>query len=463
MEVIFYNFAKRRNSLKVPSAESGTIVDCVIKKAINIISPSFIIESISMPTWNYCFTFGRYYFVKALSTGINNFWGIECEEDTLATHRDKILLTTALVMRSASNYNPAIDDNFIMPTTHVSYEFQSRVIPYITNGGVYCLQVISGGGGSSLGGFAKTYLMGASQMAELANILTNRDFVTSIGDAVNNPLSTIVSLKWIPLFIGTYIGSGALEEISIGGQPTGIQASVLGGNYSAQTSMTFSLAQPNEDNSFLYGDKYLSYDLFIPALGQVHISGQDVLGSSDITVMFDFSVDGDIIAYVLRGGAQSLLHLIGSLRGNVAHNIPVAMTNNPYATSAVGTMIGGLGATLGGTLAGNAGIVVGGIGALATGVGQFMYGKSTSMQGGYDGARNVFTTYDSVILRKSRYLPSEEPAEIKQIIGRPLAQMVKLSTLTGYVQTQGFSIDCDAPLEEVNEINSMLNGGVYIE
>ena len=49
------------------------------------------------------------------------------------------------------------------------------------------------------------------------------------------------------------------------------------------------------------------------------------------------------------------------------------------------------------------------------------------------------------------------------IIGLPYFSTVELGTLTGYVQTQNASVQAIAMEEELQEINSMLDRGVFIE
>lgn len=51
----------------------------------------------------------------------------------------------------------------------------------------------------------------------------------------------------------------------------------------------------------------------------------------------------------------------------------------------------------------------------------------------------------------------------KEVIGLPLCSTVELGTLTGYVQTQNVSVQAIAMEEELQQINSMLDRGVYIE
>ena len=56
-----------------------------------------------------------------------------------------------------------------------------------------------------------------------------------------------------------------------------------------------------------------------------------------------------------------------------------------------------------------------------------------------------------------------EPSAMAEKYGRPLNKVVTLSTLSGYCQTTYASVEVNASNEIIDEINNLLNGGIYIE
>ena len=56
-----------------------------------------------------------------------------------------------------------------------------------------------------------------------------------------------------------------------------------------------------------------------------------------------------------------------------------------------------------------------------------------------------------------------EPSNITQTLGTPTMEVKLLGSLTGYVQTNGASVSASADITILNTINSMLDGGRYIE
>ncbi len=63
-------------------------------------------------------------------------------------------------------------------------------------------------------------------------------------------------------------------------------------------------------------------------------------------------------------------------------------------------------------------------------------------------------------------LDTEDPEDSSGYIaikGRPLGEVVTLSSCTGFVQCDGAQVDIAGSEEERDEINALLNEGIYIE
>ena len=58
---------------------------------------------------------------------------------------------------------------------------------------------------------------------------------------------------------------------------------------------------------------------------------------------------------------------------------------------------------------------------------------------------------------------SDEPENMRAIIGNALNKVTVLSNLTGYVQCYGASVKVPATSGEITIINDYLNSGIYIE
>ena len=130
-DVRFYtNFAKRKNSTKLPS---GTYDEfgCILKAPSSIIAPTIEIsyaplaaegypqtgnptlgdnEKLANYTYAYIPNFGRYYFIKDIRY-CNRVWEIDLEVDVLATYKSEITGSTKYVLRSQTQQDVSLVDD----------------------------------------------------------------------------------------------------------------------------------------------------------------------------------------------------------------------------------------------------------------------------------------------------------------------------------------------------------------
>ena len=114
--IVLYNFNKRPNSLKKPTAQThGQTIQCVMKSVSSVITPIIEISdpklTNSIPLYNYAYiaAFNRYYFIEDVRFDIG-VWTLWLRCDVLATYQDDILNSRQYVLRSASSYNPDLID-----------------------------------------------------------------------------------------------------------------------------------------------------------------------------------------------------------------------------------------------------------------------------------------------------------------------------------------------------------------
>ena len=109
--------------------------------------------------------------------------------------------------------------------------------------------------------------------------------------------------------------------------------------------------------------------------------------------------------------------------------------------------------------------MVAGIGAAIAGVaGMFsaLEEQSVSNVGSCDGSASELLTA-SISLTVKEYASRIEPDNLTELAGRPCHKVRSLTGLSGYVQTAGFSADIDTLQNVIEEINTLMDSGVYIE
>lgn len=75
------------------SLTSATTISGTLRDESSVINPSFLIEFANPSSFNYCYIpeFGRYYFIRNITSVRNNIWRISCDVDVLMSFRTYIL------------------------------------------------------------------------------------------------------------------------------------------------------------------------------------------------------------------------------------------------------------------------------------------------------------------------------------------------------------------------------------
>ena len=105
--------------------------------------------------------------------------------------------------------------------------------------------------------------------------------------------------------------------------------------------------------------------------------------------------------------------------------------------------------------------VIGGISAISNAFFSFSQDKNTVI-GSYSGGRSEFTSR-TIKLTVEKFATPIEPDNLTAFEGRPVYKVDQLSNYSGYIKTQGFSIDLDVNSDVIKSINSKLDAGIYIE
>ena len=473
MNIVFYSFAKRKNSTKRPSSGSTTY-DCQIKSPCSMLNPVIELALTTAPDWNYCYiqACNRYYWItdKTYDSGI---WFITCKVDPLASGKTDILGSSAHVLYSSSNYNLNIPDPRIITTGSMSLTIDNRdfigsLSQANINNGTYCLTVMSDATNISSTGATVTYYMTASEMTLFARMLNSQDKLDQLKLLWNNPYEGIIECYYIPFSIGSYMPTSTVTDFTIANLHfTGLTAKVASSSNFTLTTATTTFTTAS--NIWYYGDfrdlnPYTTYELFIPYCGSQMLDPSLFLGEDRFNVQYivDF-VSGNIQASVnTRNGAP-----IASFNGNCKIQLPLAQAQSRIKD--VATIAGGIATVVGGVAAESGTMMAAGALSAFHGI---TTGAKYNTMGGFNGSIlgmifgsggvNV-SDWQHIRLSIRRYATNDTPANIRERMGNALNAVVSLSTLTGYVQTLGASISGAWTDAELSEINAALDSGIYIE
>ena len=156
--VTLYQFAKRKNSTKLPdNTVTSTTVTVLLKEKCSYENPHLILDS-SDPSaynlYNYCYIdfFGRYYFIENKEVETGNRLILYLIEDYLGTHSATIKALTNVFIEYSSSTTNLVEDNRLKTLSAPNYSVENVSLDDTTfteNG----LGIISSTGNKSSGLF----------------------------------------------------------------------------------------------------------------------------------------------------------------------------------------------------------------------------------------------------------------------------------------------------------------------
>lgn len=461
---VWSNFSKRVNSTKQPTA--GTSVSVALKEECDVLSPSFIINSLDFNI-NYVQAFGNYYYAYVINLDGTRS-EIKCSLDHLATFKSQIGSYTGLIEYCSNSSNVTVTDPRNNPTdllTATATTFTLSGVSFNTVGG-YVLGVLSDNVSGSVG-VVDYYTMTQSQMVNFCQELYSQSFIQQLVDqAFYSAIESFVSCIWLPM---TGIGGGS-TPIHIGRQTMASSGGHISDRIvsfsSGLTTLNFSSNSGGAGNAMTYLEKapYCTGILYLPFVGFVPID-MDVAAFTK-SIAIDGFIDiltGDIV-YNVKYGA----YRVSTYNGNVATKVPISSASYDAVGTATGalTTIGGIGAALiGGIKGAGAKMILGGLGAAAGGAisGVKSSELHTMINGGNSSAigANLGTSPYAIIFQN-------EPTETNLLAyqsqhGMPYFKIGTVSSCGGFVQTANASVSIPGDGAEQDTVNNYLNSGIYYE
>lgn len=493
--VSFTSLSKRENSTK--QLIMSTTHDCNFKNGCSMLNPTLLLEinSASFPDYTAFKIEDRYYFVTDIRSVRDNLFEISGKVDILATYKANILATTAYVLYD-STANSELPDNRLPFKTTKSVQASTTACPLVPDSdGTYILSLTGSHDTTGIYKVSRSEL--AALIDDIQDVTDNifdydndparpnypnvpstqgtmidqlsesfQYFVESLkktidyiiewckwwADAIRMPISqsfgsgnipeNIRECRWLPFQIGTSYGP---NPIYLGTFKTKQSLSKLN-TETVHRAVTVSI--PWQANDYRRRSPYTDVYLYIPYIGMVKLSSENLVGQSSIEVAYDVALrDGSMLCTVSSGS-----EIIGQYPGNVGAEVPIGFSNIniPKAGQAI---ISGLMSINDKSL--------GRIGMSAINFGESVTPNFTCL-GGLDGIAGIaanqnitcYTVFHDTIVAPNSEL---------QTIGSPSMCPKQLANLTGYVQTMSASVDGAMSSVERTKLNAMLDAGIFIE
>lgn len=507
----FWSFAKEVNSTKQPTG-TGTQYSCVANSGTNIINPVIRIQaglggaSSSPISYNYCQipSFGnRYYFVENWEWS-GGLWTAYLSVDVLATYKSGIGNLREYVLRSSKSYDGLISDAMYPAKNSWNYVQDSETNPWNWDmeAGTYCVGIV--GSGST-----QYYLFNYSGFTTfLRYILSDNyaeDVISSLAlstypeaKAIIDPLQYIATVSFIPI-----TASGLTDSITI---PVGyVDVPATGkhcvGSYMIGTNVAYtSWTVPSHPQSatrgaYLNFPPFTSHRLLFYPFGLIDLDASMMpagstlsasltidypTGNGELNVMCNnhmithlkgkVGIDiqlGQVIAKgngllsIINKGANLVSQVMGGITGgggtgsmvsNATHFLPEA----PGASAAFSHIGMGVGAIVGGAASLASGATSWAMDAISN---RIPSAHSTGTIGSFSefvGLPCLYTEHAIIV---------DESLNTR---GRPLCQLVQLSTLAADSTQSGYILVADpeivgiaATATERNMIAQFLAGGFF--
>ena len=465
MVVYLFTFSKRTNSLSAPAPSTGREVGVNLKSPCTMLEPR--LEVTFDPTaYNYCYIpdWDRYYYLteQAYERGI---WEVRGSVDVLASWASYIRSTSAQVIFSSSDYNLDLIDNRIPAA--------GPVIRNVTNvpfagalagaqtapSGSFALTALDSTGIWATGA-ATTYFMTYQQMQNFARDLLAASAFEAIKQFFDNPMDAVIDCYYLPINAGEYVALTAERAIDVAGYtfPTATGRSGQATNMANKAKRTtIAIDWPYTD--FRRLSPYTSIELFVPFCGSALIPPESVYQHDQIFI--DYGVD------VSTGAVEAIAYVketvLAELSGNCRIQLPIGQTQ-ARVDSILGTA-GGIITGIGGAASGN--VALGASGVLSA-IGSAISPSTQKTMGGAQGSilgavlGNDVRRWQQIRLSVTSHETNANPDSIRSIMGNCNGDVLSLGALSGYCQTSGASVNAPATDREINEINRLLDGGVYL-
>lgn len=466
----FQTFSKRQNSTARPSS-GGTSLEVNLKGGCDILAPVFIINFEAFPVFNYVSYEGRHYFITGIKSIREDLWEISARVDVLATWRATIKETSQYVLYYTHANSEITDHRLSCKTVQKTSSATGSFGNFGTATG-YVLTVV---GKECIASYAVTEsnLQGLIDQGFFTALDNNVDNIPPVDDTTDTMTTIADSIRWFGDLLKTEIGSftyadNATQNIrschllpisyaAIGGTVTSI---FLGRMDTGKTALRIenrtytdsaTVAIPWQASDWRRNAPYHEIYLYIPCIGLTSISPSDVIGETSLTVTVSMDkLSGDAIVTV-KTSTKTVAYYTTNFA--TPYPIGISQTTPLQAATAIGSAAAAIAASANPALTGAmAGLgLANAIKPQATCIGANAGGAVLGV------ASNTITCYTVF------HDTTVDPSSISDVKGTPYNGVLSLANVSGYVQTAGASVNGFMTDTERDEINSLLDGGVYFE
>ena len=483
--VTLYQFAKRKNSTKLPdNTVTSTTVTVLLKEKCSYENPHLILDSSDPSTYNlynYCYIdfFNRYYFIENKEVDTGNRLILYLNEDFLGTHSATIKALTNVFIEYSSVPTNLVEDSRLKPLSMPNYSVTNNSLEdtiFTENG----LGIISSTGNKSSGLFIlqnvddiidifdgvdwstisvpSTPADDKTAIKNFTDCVVNaaEQFFTKDGAAKN--IRSAFALPWV--VHGDAIGT-AVSNYVIGSFPTGKTVYKVA-NEIVTDHANITIPWGGFAN-WQRSDKFTDLIIYLPLFGLQQLPVDELQDDEQIRVTYAFSYSNGDVSYQIEGITSHHIVSIGSTNASAPLAVGASNINNTKLATSTAVALGTVGAAAAGLLTGGAAILAG-AGAIGASFMNSMDAISGhALQGGGFGGFASAALDPVIHLYRFTKVFSESPSVMGNALGYPRGGIGSLSGLSGYCKLNYFTFEGNCSGVEKDKITSLLNSGFYLE
>ena len=310
-------------------------------------------------------------------------------------------------------------------------------------------------------GFTTVYKVSKSQASSVAkylwvhigDVIGSQDLFQSLKAFFNNPIDAVISLNAYPLSID----AGNPQRVSIGSVETNVTAPIVTNLIQEYSMGTVTI--PRKFNNFLDYDGNTFISLYLPFIGNIDLSPDDVMGSR-ISLKYRVELATGTCAAIIKIKRGQTEFELAPVMGNCSFQIPVtAAVYSGVVSAAIGAA-----STLGaGAGAGNKLAALATTASAINDIGQSVSGPSFSHSGSVAGNGGLLCNLQPFILVKRPI--TNIPKNYAKLNGKPSNFNAAVWQLQeGFAQFESIEMGYIEGIthEEETELKSILTTGFYV-
>lgn len=470
IQATFFTISKRDNSTLKPTS-GGQTLDIKLLDVTNVLTPIIEVHYNEAFSFNMCYIdfFSRWYKIRDVESIAKGTYNLFLDVDVLATWKDDLIGQSVHAEYSSYDYNIWLDDTRVTVGSNFDMDVCSHFKPVnFMPDEDYGTPVLM----PHLGIVSKTGVLNGIDIvfgADGGRIL--QDFSDRTLPEIfksGSPWDAVCEAYYTPYRTQACHETDSNHQVEIWGRDYAGMAVITKAspfNYSD----TLSIDVPSNID-FRFADKYVKYYMIVPFSGITTIPTSLVMAyyratgnepianvrycADDISGQFAAEVS---IGNVSLGMFGANLRLDMKLGGRETQQSVMVRQGALGAIGAAGAVIGAHGSAaaiaLGAAAGGAAGLFKGSVDVPP--VDQFgQFGGNAAMLG-------LNATMGEFKIIKLEADSNINPATLTSILGRP---SMKITTIqNGYIKTAGASVAFAGLAEEIERVNNLLNGGIYVE